>query len=112
LYSVFSATFEEFENHGHLKEYLFFEKYFLVSIDGTEYFRYSKIYCENCSETHHKNGKITYSHKALTPVLTFPGNPDVIPSEPESAGQTHLNAYAFSKIDRLTIKRLNISSPI
>jgi len=83
LYSVFSAAFEELENHGYLEPYRFFEGCYLLPIDGTEYFRSSKIHCENCSQTCHKNGKVSYSHKVLTPVLAAPDNPRVIPFEPE-----------------------------
>jgi hypothetical protein len=32
--------------------------------------------------THHTNGKVSYSHKVLTPVVA-PGNPRVIALEPE-----------------------------
>lgn len=83
LYPVFSTTFAELEQQGHLAAYRFFEGCFLIPIDGTEYFRSAKIQCENCSESHHKNGKTSYSHKVLTPVLVAPGNPKVLPLEPE-----------------------------
>ena len=33
--------------------------------------------------THHKNGTVTYSHSASTPVIVASGNPRVIPLEPE-----------------------------
>ena len=83
LYSVFSTAFEELEKYDHLEAYRFFEDCFLLPIDGTEYFRSSKIHCKNCSEAHHKNGKVSYSHKVLTPVLAAPDNSKVIPLEPE-----------------------------
>jgi hypothetical protein len=83
IYPLFSGVFEALESHGHLESYRFWENYFLIPIDGTEYFRSSKIHCDNCSVTHHKNGKITYSHKALTPVLVTPNNSKVLSLEPE-----------------------------
>ncbi|WP_287125169.1 hypothetical protein [Desulfobacter sp.] len=83
IYPLFSGVFEALESHGHLEGYRFWENYFLIPIDGTEYFRSSKIHCDNCSVTHHKNGKITYSHKALTPVLVTPNNSKVLSLEPE-----------------------------
>lgn len=41
----------------------------LIPIDGTEYFSSAKIYCERCSKRVHRNGEVTYSHQALTPVI-------------------------------------------
>lgn len=83
FYDIFSSTFEELETHGFLQSYRFFEDHFLIPIDGTEYFHSSKIHCDNCSVAQHKNGKTTYSHKVLTPVLAAPDQPHVIALEPE-----------------------------
>jgi hypothetical protein len=86
FYPVFSSTFEQLEKVGYLKTYRFFEGCLLVSIDGTEYFRSSKIHCTSYSVTHHANGKVSYSHKVLTPVVVAPGKPRVIALEPEFIG--------------------------
>lgn len=83
FYPVFSSAFEHLEKAGYLKAYRFFEGCLLVPLDGTEYFRSSKIHCSNCSVTHHANGKVSYAHKVLTPVIVAPGNPRVIALEPE-----------------------------
>ena len=83
LYPIFSVAFEELEKQGHLEAYRFFQGHLLLPIDGTEYFRSSKIHCKNCSETHHKNGKVSYYHKVLTPVVVAPENAKVIVLEPE-----------------------------
>jgi hypothetical protein len=83
FYPVFSSTFEQLEKAGHLNSYRFFEGCLLVPLDGTEYFRSSKIHCSQCSVTHHTNGKVSYSHKVLTPVVVAPGNPKVLALEPE-----------------------------
>jgi hypothetical protein len=83
FYPVFSSTFEHLEKAGYLNRYRFFEGCLLVPLDGTEYFRSSKIHCPHCSVTHHTNGKVSYSHKVLTPVVVAPGNPRVLALEPE-----------------------------
>jgi len=83
LYPLFTSAFEELESHGHLNDYRFWENYLLIPIDGTEYFRSSKIHCNNCSVSNHKNGKTTYSHKVLTPVIVTPDNPKILSLEPE-----------------------------
>jgi hypothetical protein len=83
FYPLFSWTFDELHNGGHLKDYRFWDGCMLMPIDGTEYFRSGKLNCGNCSVSRHKNGKTTYSHKVLTPVIVTPNNPKVICLEPE-----------------------------
>ena len=85
FYPVFSSTLH-LEKAGHLKAYRFFEGCLWVPLDGTDYFRSSKIHCPNCSVTRHTTGKVSYSHKVLTPVVVAPGNPRVIALEPEFIG--------------------------
>jgi hypothetical protein len=50
-----------------------------IAIDGTQYFSSKSIHCDNCQETHHENGKITYSHSMLTAVIVSPDKKQVIP---------------------------------
>ncbi len=49
FYPVFSRAFNLLSDFGHLDSYKFFDDCLLVPIDGTEFFRSSKICCENCS---------------------------------------------------------------
>jgi len=83
LYPIFSECYTNMEDTGYLTSYRFFENCLLVAIDGTEFFRSQKIHCDNRTVTKHKNGKISYSHKMLTPVITQPDSNTVIPPEPE-----------------------------
>ena len=83
FYPIFSETFDQLESAGHLDRYRVPEDYLLVPIDGTEFFRSSKIHCENCSVTRNTNGTVSYSHKVLTPVVVAPNNNKVIVLEPE-----------------------------
>ena len=83
FYPVFSDTFIQLNDSGHLDTYRFFEDCLLVPIDGTEFFRSSKISCKNCSVSNLSNGKTSYSHKVLTPVIAAPNNSKVIPLDPE-----------------------------
>ena len=41
----------------------------LIALDGTQYFSSEKIHCEKCSSRNHKNGKVSYSHTAILPVI-------------------------------------------
>jgi len=42
----------------------------LIAPDGTHYFSSDTICCENCPVTKHRNGKITYPHSAVIPVIS------------------------------------------
>jgi hypothetical protein len=55
----------------------------LLALDGTEHFSSQAIRCQCCSTRRHANGKTTYSHSALTPVLVRPGMDKVIALAPE-----------------------------
>jgi len=80
---VYRYILERFEQSGQLEPYRYINGDLLVALDGTQYFSSSKICCKNCKVTEHKNGKITYSHAAITPVILVPDNPRVLPLEPE-----------------------------
>ena len=54
----------------------------LLALDGTEYFSSASIHCEHCSTRRHANGKVTYVHTAVTPVLVRPGSDKVIALAP------------------------------
>jgi len=55
----------------------------LIAPDGTHCFSSDTISCGNCFIKKHRNGTVTYSHSAVTPVIAAPGNDKVIASEPE-----------------------------
>jgi hypothetical protein len=80
---VFAAVVEALHHEGHLEAYRSINGDLLVAMDGTQYFASSKIHCPQCSVTKHKNGTVTYSHSVVTPVIVAPGNPRVLPLEPE-----------------------------
>ena len=56
--------------------------YYLLAMDGTEYFSSEKISCQHCSQTE-RNGKIRYSHSMIPPVLVHPEQGEVLSLEPE-----------------------------
>lgn len=83
LYPIFENTFSRLQEAKGLEKYRFYEDHLLVAIDGTQYFNSSKIHCQNCTKTHHSSGKVSYSHKVLTPVVVAPLNSEVVPLDPE-----------------------------
>ncbi len=68
VFAVFSYAVDALQELGHLESYRSINGDLLVALDGTEYFSSSKIHCDQCSVTEHKNGSITYSHTVVTPV--------------------------------------------
>ncbi len=65
-----------------LKEYKVTGGYYLLAMDGTEYFSSEKIHCQNCS-TRLSKDKLRYSHSLIPPVLVSPDHAEVISLEPE-----------------------------
>lgn len=57
-------------------------QYYLLAMDGTEYFSSEKISCQHCTKTE-RNGKIRYSHSMIPPVLVHPEQQEVLSLEPE-----------------------------
>lgn len=80
---VFAAVVEQLHRDGHLEAYRGINGDLLVAMDGTQYFSSNKIHCAQCSVTQHRNAHTTYSHSVVTPVIVAPGNPRVIPLEPQ-----------------------------
>ncbi len=83
VFPVFKYIFNELNLSGLLNPFRSINGNLLIALDGTQYFSSQNIHCENCSETHHKNGTITYSHSAITPVIVAPGNKNAIALTPE-----------------------------
>ena len=63
----------------HLEEYRFLGEYYLISIDGTEYFGSEKIGCMKCLRKKSKGGEVRYYHQILQSTLVAPGRRQVIP---------------------------------
>jgi len=66
-----------------LEDLRFLDGYYLLALDGTEYFSSQQIHCSQCMEKHHRNGEVTYHHQLLGAALVCPGHKEVIPLMPE-----------------------------
>ena len=80
---VFERIYQFLQNGKHLQQYERLEKNLLICLDGTEYHSSSKISCECCSTRNHRNGKVTYSHTAILPIIAAPNCAEVISLPPE-----------------------------
>ncbi len=83
VFAVFAFIVEALRSAGHLDGFRSYNNNLLCALDGTQYFSSKTIHCDNCSTKKHKNGSITYSHSALTPVFVKPGFNKVISLPPE-----------------------------
>jgi len=83
LFPVFTFIIKALGAASHLDGFRSYNNNLLCALDGTQYFSSKTIHCDNCSTKEHKNGSITYSHSALTPVLLKPGCNKVISLPPE-----------------------------
>jgi len=83
VFPVFSHIIDGLKASGHLNRYRSFKNNLLIALDATQYFSSDTIHCKNCTKKEHKNGKITYSHSAITPVIVKPRDNTVISLQPE-----------------------------
>lgn len=83
VFPVFSYIFKALYETNYLSHFKSINGNLLIPLDGTQYHSSNTIHCEQCSTKHHKNGTITYSHSAITPVIVSKDSNHVISLEPE-----------------------------
>lgn len=83
VFSLFSFIFNGINESGYLDIFRSINDNLLIALDGVQYFSSNTIHCKNCSISKHRDGSVTYSHSAITPVIVAPGNDKVIALEPE-----------------------------
>ena len=84
LSPIYSEIFRQAQRGNVLKSFVFLDKYYLISVDGTQYFSSKTIHCASCLErTNATTGDVTYSHQMLAAALVHPEQAAVIPVFPE-----------------------------
>ncbi|MBF0467191.1 MAG: transposase [Nitrospirae bacterium] len=76
---IFDDFFEDLRRGKHLEGFRFMKDYYLVSVDGSEYFGSDKIQCPGCLRKESKNGRMRYEHQILQSVVIHPDMKQVIP---------------------------------
>ncbi|MEE9354088.1 MAG: transposase [Methylococcaceae bacterium] len=107
LLDVFSDFFMDLQRGKHLMPYRFLSDYYLITLDGSEYFSSEKIHCDNCLTKKTKGDGINYHHQILQPALVYPGIKKVIPLAPEFIRNTDGTAKQDCEINagkRIIIK--------
>jgi hypothetical protein len=83
LHEVFHRVLLWLQEKQLLDSWRHFDMQLLVCLDGTQFFHSDAIGCDYCSLTHHRDGRISRAHSAVTPVIVAPGNSKVIALAPE-----------------------------
>lgn len=80
---IFPVYLKLLQRGQHLKNYDFMNGYYLIALDGSEYFTSEEISCPCCLKKESKTGKTRYHHQILQSVLIHPEMRQVIPLAPE-----------------------------
>lgn len=83
MFPLYDEGVESFKEQGMLESYRGVNGTIAIALDGTWYHSSEKIHCANCCCIEHSNGKKTYYHSAITPVIVAPGHPHAIALRPE-----------------------------
>lgn len=83
---AFNLFFRPLQRGKHFEKYRVFDKYYVVSIDGSEYFGSEEVHCPGCLQAEKKT--IRFSHKIVQSALMKPGIRQVIPLAPEEVRNT------------------------
>lgn len=83
VFPAFDAVFEAVESTGVLTSLRGVNDSRLIALDGTQTHQSETIHCPKCTVKTHSNGKTSYSHTVLTPVIVGPGHSKAIPLRPE-----------------------------
>ena len=84
LRPMFNDVLRQLQRGKALDSFVFHEGYYLLSLDGTEYYSSNKVHCPSClCRKNKKTGEVTYYHQMLGSVLVHPDRKEVIPFAPE-----------------------------
>lgn len=83
LFPLFKWIYQGLRDQGYLRLFAALDGNLLVTLDGTQYYDSEKISCPCCSTRTSKQGKITYHHQAILPVIVSPDQESVISLPPE-----------------------------
>ena len=83
VFPMFERIIAALDELGHLQAFHAVNDQLLIALDGTQYHSSNTIHCDNCTVKHHKNGKTSYSHTVVTPVIVSPTQKRIFPLAPE-----------------------------
>jgi len=87
LAPIFSNWIGRLQRGKYLEQYRFLDRYYLVPIDGSQYFSSKSIHCSSCLRANSKS-RIRYYHQILQTVIVHPDMRQVLPLAPEPIQNT------------------------
>ena len=109
LFEVFINVYQALHQQGYLRGFETLNHNLLVALDGTDYYSSQKISCPCCSKRTSRSGQVTYSHKAILPVIVSPAQSAVISLPPEMIGPQ--DGHAKQDCEQAAAKRWIASAP-
>jgi hypothetical protein len=83
VFPMFERIIAALDELGHLQAFHAVNDQLLIALDGTQYHSSNTIHCDNCTVKNHRNGKTSYSHTVVTPVIVSPTQKRILPLAPE-----------------------------
>lgn len=83
IHPCFSILFQHLQRGKQLLPYQLDSGYYLIALDGSQYFSSENINCPSCLTYKGAKSKLRYSHQILQAVLLHPDMRQVIPLAPE-----------------------------
>ena len=83
LASVFRECVRRAQRSKVLEQFQYLGNRYLMTLDGSEYFRSEALECPGCLRRERKDGTVEHYHQILQPALVRPGLPQVLPLAPE-----------------------------
>lgn len=80
---AFKKLFAQLQRGKELEEYVFLDRYYLMSGDGTGFFSSKTTRCDDCCIKCHRDGSHTYYHQMMSAAIVHPDHATVIPFCPE-----------------------------
>ena len=109
LFEVFINLYQALHQQGYLRGFETLNHNLLVALDGTDYYSSQKISCPCCSKRTSRSGQVTYSHKAILPVIVSPAQSAVISLPPEMISPQ--DGHAKQDCEQAAAKRWIASAP-
>jgi len=83
LYPIYDEIFEGLRTAGVLNTFQTLGGTTPIALDGTWYHSSENIHCQQCTRIEHRDGRITYYHSAITPVIVASAQKHAIALRPE-----------------------------
>jgi hypothetical protein len=83
LYGTFTEYVRRLQRGKHLQKFRYLEEGYLITMDGSEYFRSQSICCSHCLHSHSQSKGDEYYHQILQATIVHPEKRQVLPLAPE-----------------------------